>query len=218
MKMSSAQVQKIFVFCFLVASLLSLVVVAEEEEKKTTPSVELDTPEGKVYTLDAPQLRAFLPKHKWVSVLFTAPDCGDCQTMEPEFAQAAKETAIPGTPMRLAKVMVRPDTPEEAMAVRYGITGQKFSPGFPTIYLFKNGEMSTFYNWGMNAKSMVKAGAIEDWLAEQAPWKPAPPDPTNGWVEWMEKAEEKAKNAKAKIDEVKEKKERKLEESSLLVV
>lgn len=210
--MMSAQVQKIFVFCFLFAS-LGLVVAAKEE--KSTPSVEVDTPEGKLYTLDARDLRAFLPKHKFVSVLFTAPNCGDCQTIEQEYGSAAKDVAVPGTPLRLAQVMVRPQSQEEAMAASYGITGQKFSPGFPTIYLFKNGEMSTYYNWGMNAKRMVKAGAIEDWLTEQAPWRPSPPDATNGWMEFMKNAEEKAKPKIQELEE-KKKKERKLEESVLV--
>lgn len=193
---------RLFVFCFLSASLFSVflrtVRAEEDEEKKPRGAVE-----GHVYMLDAKSFHAFLSKAEYLCVLFVASDCGECQTMAEEFKQAAKDVAIDGTPLRMGQVMVKPHSAEEKLAVSYGITGQKFSPGFPTIYLFKNGEMSNYYNWGVNEKSLVKAGAIEDWLTEQAPWRPTPPDATNGWKEFEKAAEEKAAKKAAEFEKAK---------------
>merc|ERR1712106_1075355 len=86
-----------------------------------------------------------IKENEYVLVEFYAPWCGHCQSLEPEYAQAAQDLAEQGSPIKLAKV--------DATAEKE--TGTKFDiEGFPTLKFFKNGEASD-YNGPREAKGIV---------------------------------------------------------------
>jgi len=86
-----------------------------------------------------------IKENEYVLVEFYAPWCGHCQSLEPEYAQAAQDLAEQGSPIKLAKV--------DATAEKE--TGTKFDiEGFPTLKFFKNGEASE-YNGPREAKGIV---------------------------------------------------------------
>merc|ERR1711892_932967 len=86
-----------------------------------------------------------ITENEYVLVEFYAPWCGHCQSLEPEYAQAAQDLAEQGSPIKLGKV--------DATAEKE--TGTKFDiEGFPTLKFFKNGEASE-YNGPREAKGIV---------------------------------------------------------------
>jgi len=84
-------------------------------------------------------------ENEYILVEFYAPWCGHCQSLEPEYAQAAKDLAEKDSPIKLGKLDA---TAEKETGTKYNIEG------FPTLKFFKNGVPSD-YNGPREAKGIV---------------------------------------------------------------
>nr|CAG4641596.1 EOG090X0438 [Eurycercus lamellatus] len=107
-------------------------------------------------------------------VMFYAPWCGHCKRLKPEFEKAASLLKSNDPPITLAKV----DCTEGGKS-----TCNKFSvQGYPTLKIFKNGEVSSEYNGpreaagiakymraqvGPSAKDLLSVKAAEDFLEKE---------------------------------------------------
>jgi protein disulfide isomerase family A protein 3 len=81
-------------------------------------------------------------------VMFYAPWCGHCKKLKPEFDKAADLVKDDDPPIALAKVDCTEDGKE---------TCNKFSvSGYPTLKIFRNGELSSDYNGPREANGIVK--------------------------------------------------------------
>lgn len=108
------------------------------------------------------------------SVFFVVFRCGHCKRLKPEFEKAASLLKNNDPPITLVKV----DCTEGGKS-----TCNKFSvQGYPTIKIFKNGEVSSDYNGpresagiakfmraqvGPSAKELLNVKAAEDFLAKE---------------------------------------------------
>lgn len=89
-----------------------------------------------------------LAEHGTALVMFYAPWCGHCKKLKPEFELAAKSLTSNDPPVALAKV----DCTEGGKE-----TCNRFSvKGYPTLKIFKSGEMSQEYNGPREAAGIVK--------------------------------------------------------------
>ncbi|PAA86459.1 hypothetical protein BOX15_Mlig005470g3 [Macrostomum lignano] len=80
-------------------------------------------------------------------VEFYAPWCGHCKRLAPQYEEAATRLKSSDPPVPLVKVDC---TAETAVCGKYGVSG------YPTLKIFKNGEVSSDYNGPREADGIVK--------------------------------------------------------------
>lgn len=109
-------------------------------------------------------------------VEFYAPWCGHCKRLAPQYEEAATRLKANDPPIPLVKIDC---TVETATCGRFGVSG------YPTLKIFKNGDVSSDYNGPREADGIVKymkskagpssrvlkdAAAVEKLLAGQDPF------------------------------------------------
>ncbi|XP_072402081.1 protein disulfide-isomerase A3 [Diabrotica undecimpunctata] len=89
-----------------------------------------------------------IAEHETALVMFYAPWCGHCKRLKPEYAKAAEDLLRNDPPIALVKV----DCTEAGKE-----TCDKNSvSGYPTLKIFRNGELSQDYNGPRDAAGIVK--------------------------------------------------------------
>jgi protein disulfide isomerase family A protein 3 len=85
--------------------------------------------------------------HDVALVEFYAPWCGHCKRLAPEYEKAATELKNNDPPVALIKVDC---TVETKVCGKYGVSG------YPTLKIFKSGEMASDYNGPRESDGIVK--------------------------------------------------------------
>jgi len=89
-----------------------------------------------------------LEEHDIALVMFYAPWCGHCKRMKPEFEKAAKTLDVSDPPVTLAKV--------DCTEAGKDTCGRFEVRGYPTVKIFRNGELSQDYNGPREAPGIIK--------------------------------------------------------------
>merc|ERR1712038_9806 len=101
-----------------------------------------------VLELDDSSFDGTLEEHDTALVMFYAPWCGHCEKLKPKFDKAAKDLLSNDPPVALAKV----DCTEAGKD-----TCNRFEVrGYPTLKIFRNGELSQEYNGPRDAAGIKK--------------------------------------------------------------
>lgn len=90
---------------------------------------------------------AKIGEHEVILVEFFAPWCGHCKKLAPEYERAATTLKSDDPPVPLAKVDCTANT---EVCGKYGVSG------YPTLKIFKGGEMAEDYNGPREADGIVK--------------------------------------------------------------
>jgi len=89
-----------------------------------------------------------LENHETALVMFYAPWCGHCKRLKPEFEKASKDLLSNDPPVTLAKIDCTEDGKEACN--RFEVRG------YPTLKIFRSGELSQDYNGPREAAGIVK--------------------------------------------------------------
>ncbi|XP_062516317.1 protein disulfide-isomerase A3-like [Corticium candelabrum] len=103
--------------------------------------------DGDVLELTDSTFKDEVKKHDIILVEFFAPWCGHCKRLAPEYEGAATELLSTDPPVPLAKVDC---TAEKDTCSNYGVSG------YPTLKIFRNGELASDYNGPREKDGIVK--------------------------------------------------------------
>jgi protein disulfide-isomerase A3 len=103
--------------------------------------------DGDVIILKDSDFESKIRQHEVALVKFYAPWCGHCKRMAPEFDAASTILKENDPPVALIKVDC---TTETETCQKYGVSG------YPTLKIFKNGELSGDYNGPRETDGIVK--------------------------------------------------------------
>lgn len=108
---------------------------------------------GSVLDLGDADFDSTLEGHDLALVMFYAPWCGHCKRMKPEFDKAAKVLSANDPPVTLAKV--------DCTEAGKDTCGRFEVRGYPTVKIFRNGELSSDYNGPREAPGIIKTMASQ---------------------------------------------------------
>merc|ERR1712226_39016 len=91
---------------------------------------------------------ATLEEHDTALVMFYAPWCGHCKKMKPEFQKAAAVLAANDPPVALVQV--------DCTEAGKDTCGRFEVSGYPTVKIFRNGELSSDYKGPRESAGIVK--------------------------------------------------------------
>lgn len=111
------------------------------------------TVSGSVLDLGDSDFDSTLEGHDLALVMFYAPWCGHCKRMKPEFDIAAKTLSANDPPVTLAKV--------DCTEAGKDTCGRFEVRGYPTVKIFRNGELSSDYNGPREAPGIIKTMASQ---------------------------------------------------------
>lgn len=103
---------------------------------------------GNVLELGDSDFDSTLENHELALVMFYAPWCGHCKRMKPEFDKAAVTLSANDPPVTLAKV--------DCTEAGKDTCGRFEVRGYPTVKIFRNGELSQDYNGPREAAGIAK--------------------------------------------------------------
>jgi len=103
---------------------------------------------GNVLDLGDTDFDSTLEGHDLALVMFYAPWCGHCKKMKPEFQKAGKVLSANDPAVALAQV--------DCTEAGKDVCGRFEVKGYPTVKIFRNGELSGDYNGPREAPGIIK--------------------------------------------------------------